>query len=438
MGWTGFPLRTPKNNENEGGDSVIITDVRQGKKGLLLKKQEGIMKRCIGIMSIAMVCMVAAFGHAQAQTKEPLKIGLLTTLSGIAAQVGVDNKNGIVLAAKHKKTILGRPIELIIEDEEGKPEVGVRKAEKLAFKDNVVALVGVPFSGVGLAVAKELDRLGIPFLTTNVMTPEFYNIHKLAFRCGQLTDDQTAVAHVKGILASPDLMKRKYYVLADDYAWGHSCSETFIDIAQKAGLQIYNVKYDNAALTVTDWAPFVSKVAASGCDGMYSCLRSPIIPRFSKQAFDFGLMKNIKIVAGGSPSEAALEEGGASQVGIVTACCYSWDIDTPKSKEFAKAYYEEFKAVPPSQGAQAYVGAMVLFNAIEKAGDTQPDKIAAALKGATYDGPYGTVRISPKDNSMRTPAILTETQLAPPNPYGAKIIKKILVHLKPEEVGPPE
>jgi len=397
-----------------------------------------LMEKFSIIILIFLMLVATHLDNAQGQSKDTIKIGVLTTLSGIAAQVGVDNRNGIVLAAKHKKTILGRPIELIIEDEEGKPEIGVRKAEKLVFKDKVVALTGVPFSGVGLAIAKELDRLGVPFLTTNVMTPEFYNIHKLAFRCGQLADDQTAIAHVKGILASPDLRKRKYYVLADDYAWGHSCAETFIKLAQKAGLNIFNVKYDNAALTATDWAPFVTKVSASGCDGMYSCLRSPIIPRFTKQAYDFGLMKKIKIIAGGSPSEAALEEGGESQVGIVTACCWSWDIDTPKSKEFAKAYWEEFKAVPPSQGAQAYTGAMVLFNAIEKAGSTKPDQIAAALKGAQYEGPYGLVRISPKDHTMRTPAVLTETQLAPPNPFGAKIVKKVIVYLKPEEIGPPE
>ncbi len=79
---------------------------------------------------------------------------------------------------------------------------------------------------------------------------------------------------------------------------------------------------------------------------MYSCLRSPVVPRFTKQAYEFGLMKKIKIVAGGSPSEADLEAGGEAEAGMVTVCCYSWDIDTPASKAFAKAYWEEFKAVP--------------------------------------------------------------------------------------------
>lgn len=388
--------------------------------------------------ALSLLAMVVLLLPATAPAKEPIKIGVPMTLVGIAAQVGIDNKNGIILAAKHKKTILGRPIKLIIEDVEGKSEVGIRKAEKLVFKDKVVALLGVAFSGVGLAIAGEANRLGVPFLTTNVMTPKFYGISKYVFRLGQLADDQEAVANVLGMVADAKLKNRNYYVLADDYAWGHSCAEAFIALAKKKGLKIYNPKFDNAALNVVDWSPFVSKVAASGANGMYSCLRSPILPRFVKQAYSFGLMKKIKVIAGGSPSEAALEAGGKAQVGIVTACAWSWDINTPKSQAFAKAYWNEFKAVPPSQGAQAYVGAMVLFNAIEKAGSTKPDKIIAALKGATFDGPYGKVRISPKDNCGRTPAVLTETQLAPPNPYGAKIVKKVLVHLTPEQVGPPE
>ena len=385
-------------------------------------------------LSLTLVMPTALFS----QDKKPIKIGVPVTLSGMGAQVGVDNKNGILLAAKHKKLISGRPIDLIIEDDEGKPEVVVRKAEKLVFKDNCIALLGVVFSNVGLAVAGEAEKLHVPFLTTNSMTPMLYGIHKYVFRCGQLADDQTAVAHVKGILADPDLKKRTYYVLADDYAWGHSCAESFIDLAQKNGIKIYNPKYDNAALTVADWAPFISKISATGADGMYSCLRSPVIPRFTKQASEFGLMKKIKIVAGGSPSEADLEAGGEAEAGMVTACCYTWDIDTPAAKQFAKAYWDEYKAVPPSQAAQAYVGAMMLFNAIEKAGSTDADKIANALKGATFDGPYGLVRISPKDNSMRTPVVLTETRIAPANPYGAKIVKKVLVQLKPEQIGPAE
>jgi ABC-type branched-subunit amino acid transport system substrate-binding protein len=81
---------------------------------------------------------------------------------------------------------------------------------------------------------------------------------------------------------------------------------------------------------------------------------------------------------------------------------------------------------------------MNLFKAIEKAGSTDAQAIAAALKGISYDGPYGTVRISAKDNCMRNDAVLTETMAAPENPYGARVYMKVLETFKAEDLGPPE
>jgi len=222
-----------------------------------------------------------------------------------------------------------------------------------------------------------------------------------------------------------------------DYAWGHGAAEAFVKLAQEEGIKVYNPVYDNAATSVTEWSTFISKIDASGADAMYSALTSPAIPVFIKQAYEFGLMDKIRVVAGGSPTETALEAGGIPTSGIIGATCWSWDMDTPESNAFAKAYWDEFKAVPPAQGCQSYVGAMMLFNAIDKAGSTDPQAIAAALKGASYYGPYGLVRIA-DDNCMRCAAVLVESQKAPSNPYGAKLVKKILVTVPVEKVGPPE
>ncbi len=394
------------------------------------------MKKGLAICISIFLVLATMPLHAIA-APEPIKVGVIVTLTGMAAQLGIDNRNGILLAAKHKGTVLGRQIQIITEDDEGQSETGIRKAEKLVFKDKVVALAGVTVANVGQAIAGEADRLNVPFLTTNVMTPKFYGLHPLVFRCGQVADDQMTVAQVQGILKDPDLKKRSWYVLADDYAWGHSCAESFIQLATEKGLKIANPTYDNAALNLVDWSPFVSKIMASDAGGVYACLRSPIAPRFAQQAYDFGLMDKMKVI-GGTPSEAALEAAGKSVIGLIGTCCYTWDLDTPKAKAFGQAYWDEFKEVPPSQGAQAYTGAMVLFNAIEKAGSTDPKSIAAALKGATFDGPYGEVRISPKDNCMRTPVRVYVMQAAPANPYNAKLVKKVVATLTPEEVGPAE
>jgi len=81
---------------------------------------------------------------------------------------------------------------------------------------------------------------------------------------------------------------------------------------------------------------------------------------------------------------------------------------------------------------------MNLFKGIEKAGSTDVDAIADALRGISFDGPYGTVRISAFDNCARNDAVLTETMAAPANPYGAKVNMKVLHTFKAEELGPPE
>ena len=173
---------------------------------------------------VVALCLLAAtllWSPQFANAEEPVKIGVIVPLSGIAAQGGVELRDGIIMAAKEKKTVLGRPIELIVEDTRVKPDVAVSKAEKLVYKDGCIALIGVFSSGVGLAIAKNIDRLNVPFLSTHVMTTKFYGLNPLVFRSGQLANDQTAVGNVKGILSTPDLKNRKYYVLVHDYAWGH-------------------------------------------------------------------------------------------------------------------------------------------------------------------------------------------------------------------------
>ena len=101
-------------------------------------------------------------------------------------------------------------------------------------------------------------------------------------------------------------------------------------------------------------------------------------------------------------------------------------------------FWKRFNTIPSDAAVHSYVGAMNLFNAIEKAGSTDAKKIAAALKGISFDGPYGPVRISAKDNCMRNSAVLTETMAAPENPFGAKVYMKVLKTFTADELGPPE
>ncbi len=390
------------------------------------------------LVSLSVVLAVMLFVPFQAGAKDPVKIGVLVPLTGIVAQGGLEMKYGIEMAAAEKGTVLGRPIELLVEDTQVKPPIAVTKAEKLVYKDGCKALIGVFSSGVGLALAKNIDKLNVPFVSTHVMTTAFYGLNPLVFRSGQLANDQTAVGNVKGIMARPDLKERTYYVIVHDYAWGHDAGQRFIELAKQNGIKIYNEDFDKAPIKTKDWSSYISKIKASGADGIYIAFITNVIPVFAKQAYDFGLQKQAKIVSAAAPGPVELEAGGEACYGIFGASDWSWDVKNPISEKWAMDFWKKYNTIPSDAAVHSYVGAMNLFNAIDKAGSTDPQKIADALRGISFDGPYGTVRISAKDNCMRNDAVLTETMAAPANPYNAKVYMKVLETFKADELGPPE
>jgi branched-chain amino acid transport system substrate-binding protein len=395
------------------------------------------MKKVMLVL-LSVVLAVTLFVPFQAAAKEPVKIGVLVPLTGIVAQGGLEMKYGIEMAAAEKGTVLGRPIELLVEDTQVKPPIAVTKAEKLVYKDGCKALIGVFSSGVGLALAKNIDKLNVPFVSTHVMTTEFYGLNPLVFRSGQLANDQTALGNVKGIMARPDLKNRTYYVIVHDYAWGHDAGSRFIELAKQNGIKIYNEDFDKAPIATKDWSSYISKIKASGADGIYIAFITNVIPVFAKQASDFGLQQQAKIVSAAAPGPLELEAGGEACYGIFGASDWSWDVNNPISDKWEKDFWEKYKTIPSDAAVHSYVGAMNLFNAIDKAGSTDPMAIADALRGISFDGPYGTVRISAKDNCMRNDAVLTETMAAPQNPFGAKVYMKVLETFKASELGPPE
>ncbi|RJQ85660.1 MAG: ABC transporter substrate-binding protein [Desulfobacteraceae bacterium] len=396
------------------------------------------MKKLLSV-ALGVVFAVLMIVASPAAAADPVKIGVLVPLTGIVAQGGLEMKYGIEMAAEEKGKVLGRPIELLVEDTQIKPPVAVTKAEKLVYKDGCKALIGVFSSGVGLAIAENIDKLNVPFVTTHVMTTEFYNLHPLVFRSGQLANDQTAVGNVKGILARPELKNRTYYVIVHDYAWGHDAGERFIALAKQNGIKIYNEAFDKAPIATKDWSSYISKIKASGADGIYMAFITNVIPVFAKQAADFGLQaKGVKLVSGAAPGPLELEAGGEACYGIFGVSDWSWDVNNAISDKWEKDFFAKYKTIPSDAAVHSYVGAMNLFNAIDKAGSTDAKLIGAALRGISFNGPYGVVRISAKDNCARNDAVLTETMAAPANPFGAKVTMKVLETFKAEDLGPSE
>src|ERR1700682_2270922 len=196
----------------------------------------------------------AAFGEAK-----PYKIGTMQPLSGAAAIIGKTALVGVQMAVDRINKaggINGRPVELIVADYESKPDVGRRKAEKLAVEDMVDAHVGGVLSNVCLACMpvweeqKVVNMVGVCLDTT--MTPS---------KCSRYTFRSFDYAPAQAVAFAPYLVSKlgkKWHIAYADYAWGQSTRDAYADQIKKAGGGV--VGRTGIPLGLAAMAPFLSKI----------------------------------------------------------------------------------------------------------------------------------------------------------------------------------
>jgi len=337
--------------------------------------------------------------------------------------------NGQEMAGEDWGGLLGHPIKVIKEDTAIQPATALAKAEKLVFKDGAVALIGGFSSGVGLGIMENIERLGVPFVTTHVMTTEFYDAHDYVFRSGQLANDQTVRGTAMAILADPDLRNQKFYIIAHDYAWGWDEAERFIDLARANDIAIVQASggkehegftYATAPTSTTDWSSFITAYMATDATAIFSPLITTVQAPFTKQARDMGCSD--PIMGGALPGEVSLEACGDKCLGLYAVADWSWGVNNDISDEWEMRFFDKYDMIPTDAAYHSYIGAMNLYRAIQNAGSTDPDLISACLKGVSTESGYGWVRISALDNCMVNDAFLFEVKAAPSNPYGCKMV----------------
>jgi branched-chain amino acid transport system substrate-binding protein len=135
------------------------------------------MRRVLGLVLAVWVglwILALSLGPVRAQGQQPIKVGALFILSGNFAGYGKSGSQGAQLAAEEinaRGGVLGRPIQLVVVDDQGNPEVGVREARRLILQEKVDFLFGIDSSSVALAVAPLTDEYKIPLVVTHAATP---------------------------------------------------------------------------------------------------------------------------------------------------------------------------------------------------------------------------------------------------------------------------
>lgn len=280
----------------------------------------------------------AAFGQAK-----PYKIGTLQPLSGAGAAGGKTALVGVQMAADRINKsggINGRPVEIVVADDESKPDVGRRKTEKLVVEDNVDVHVGGFLSNICLACMPVFEEYKIVniisvCLDTTLTTTK---CNRYSFRPYDYAPSQ-AVAFAPYLVGK---MGKRWHIAFADYSWGQSTRDAYASEIKKAGGEI--VGTTGIPLGTADMTPFLSKISGN-FDGLFGIFFGKDGVTIGNQAYDLGLTRRYKWAGDGAIAESTnLPALGNKIEGFVGINRYVPVLDAPLDTPAHKKFFEEAKA----------------------------------------------------------------------------------------------
>jgi branched-chain amino acid transport system substrate-binding protein len=335
-----------------------------------------------------------------AQAADPIKVGVVTPLSGSYAPIGKQVRWGAELAVKEINAtggVQGRPFELLFEDEEANPPVAVRKSEKLLQQDKVDLLTGTVNSGSTLAVGQVAERNNRILVTTVSYAPSITGA-----QCNPNVFRVNANAFMQSNALTSWLAKnvsgKRYFFIGPDYEMGRSSISAFQDDIKRLGGTDAGSAFP--PLGAKDFTPYVGQIRSARPDVIMTATAGNDTVRLLTQLKEYGILSN-KLTLAGSAGAVTQENigamGGAGE-GFLSAAGYSIDIDTPANKKFVAAFKKEFQSDPDLFAADTYGLFYLLKLAIEKAGSTDEQKLRSAMEDATWETPQGTKKMRKGDH----------------------------------------
>jgi branched-chain amino acid transport system substrate-binding protein len=314
-------------------------------------------------------------GSARAQAAT-IKIGMCVPVTGPAAEQGLWAQNGakLALAAVNKAGgVLGKQVELVIEDDQTTNPGIVLAFSKLAAQDDIVGFLGSIRSTQVHAMAPDVSKLGKPVMIggTDPALTHMGNQWLFRFRPNDSYSGRVIADYGVNTLA-----KKKWAIVHSTDAFGTAGGKALADALVKLGTPaVLDQGYANQS---QDFTPVVLAVKQSGADilGTYFTFENDL-GIFARQLRQLG----VTIPWVGSPSVVAVSStklAGPALFGTYGVADYAED-SSDASKAFGKAYREAYKTAPDNQSAWPYDAITILSAAINKAGSTEPTKIREAL-----------------------------------------------------------
>jgi branched-chain amino acid transport system substrate-binding protein len=289
---------------------------------------------------------LAAFGQAK-----PYKIGTLQPLSGAGAAGGKTALVGVQMAVDRINKsggINGRPIELIVADDESKPDVGRRKVEKLVVEDKIDVQVGGFLSNICLACMPVFEEHKIVNMISVCLDTTL-----TTSKCNRYSFRPFDYAPAQAVAFAPYLVNKlgkKWHIAYADYSWGQSTRDAYAQQIKKAGGEI--VGTTGIPLGTADMTPFLSKITGN-FDGLFGIFFGKDGVTVGNQAFDLGMTKKYKWAGDGAIAEStnmpALGNKIEDFVGINRYLpLLEGVLNTPAHKKFIDDAVVRLKQIDPS------------------------------------------------------------------------------------------
>lgn len=315
---------------------------------------------------------VMADGHA------PLKVGMITTLSGGGAGLGIDVRDGFMLAINQAENA---NIEVIIEDDQRKPEIAVQLADEMIQSKKVDVLTGIIWSNLAMAVVPAATAQGKFYLSPNAGPSALagrgchQNYFNVAWQNDNLHEAAGAYANTAGYGNS--------FILAPNYPAGQ---DALTGYKRQYGGELAGEVFTK--LGQTDYAAEIAQIRASGADSVFFFLPGGMGISFLKQYANSGL--DIPVVGPAfSFDQGILQAVGAAALGVVNTSQWNKDLDNATNAAFVESFQAEYGRLPSLYASQGFDTANLLLSAMAAADVSDADAFRAALKAADFDSTRG-------------------------------------------------
>lgn len=338
---------------------------------------------------VSALLSVAVSSAALAAEPTPLKVGLVTALTGPLGVIGRDVVDGFKLAiSEHGGKLGGRPVELIVEDDQLKPDVGVEIAAKFVQSDKVDVVVSSSFSHVLLAMQKSINDAGT-ILITALGGPSPLagaGCHPLFFSTSAVND---SAAEAMGKVVS-DRGAKRVYVMAPNTLAGKDIIAGFKRFYKG---EVVGETY--TALGQTDYQAELATVRSAKPDAVFVFYGGAMGSAFIRQYRQAGL-RQTPLYSVFTVDSTTLPAMGDLAVGTFTTALWNADFDNPANKRFVADFQAAYHRVPGDFAARAYDTAALLNAALNATGGNSDSKVLReALRTAKFDATRGNFKLNP-------------------------------------------